>query len=92
MCGLSAAILSWFDDVAYLAEACTIPSYRRRGVQRALIAGRLADATELGCRAVFSAVRYGDPSWANMRGRGLREANMTVAFRRAPATTSTTSP
>jgi len=79
------AVLAWFDDVAYLAEAATVPAFRRRGVQRALIARRLADAKDLGCQQVFSAVQYGDPSWANMRGQGLREANVTVAFRRAPS-------
>lgn len=81
------AMLAWFDDVAYLAEAATAPAHRRRGVQRALIARRLADARALDCKYVFSSVQYGDPSWANMRGRGLREANMTVAFRRPPNST-----
>ncbi len=81
------AMLAWFDDVAYLAEAATSPAHRRRGVQRALIARRLADARALDCEYVFSQVQYGDASWANMRGRGLREANMTVAFRRPPKST-----
>lgn len=38
------------DDVAWLGFAATAPEYRRRGVQSALIARRLHDAREMGCR------------------------------------------
>lgn len=76
------ALLAHFDDVAYLAEAATAPGYRKRGIQRALIARRIADAREAGASIVFGAVQYGDPSWANMRAMGLREAYLTLTFRR----------
>lgn len=76
------ALLVLFDDVAYLAEAATVPRFRRRGIQRALIARRLADARAAGASTVFGGVVYGDRSWANMRANGLREAFLTVSFRR----------
>ena len=81
------ALLVQFDDVAYLAEASTVPAFRRRGIQRALIARRLADARSAGATVVFGGVEYGDASWSNMRAMGLSEASVTVTFKR-PATGS----
>jgi len=75
------ALLVMFDDVAYLAEASTAPPFRRRGIQRALIARRVDDARAAGARYVFGGVGYGDASWSNMRAMGLREASITVTFR-----------
>lgn len=76
------ALLVSFGELAYLAEAATAPRFRRRGLQRALIARRAADARALGCTVLFSAVQYGDASWSNMRSLGLREATMTLTLRR----------
>ncbi|MEO0605622.1 MAG: GNAT family N-acetyltransferase [Myxococcota bacterium] len=78
------ALLVLFDDAAYLAEASTVPRFRRQGIQRALIARRLADARREGASVVFGGVEYGDASWSNMRAMGLREASVTVTFRRPP--------
>lgn len=78
------AVLAHFGEVAYLAEAATVPAFRRRGIQRALIARRIADARAAGATTVFGAVQYGDQSWANMRALGLREAFLTLSFRRLP--------
>lgn len=77
------ALLVQDGALAYLAEAATAPAFRRRGVQRALIARRVADARAAGAAVVFGAVQYGDQSWANMRALGLREAFLTVTFKRA---------
>ena len=76
------ALLTRFDEVAYLAEASTVPRFRRKGIQRALITRRVADARAEGATTVFGSVQYGDQSWANMRAMGLREAFMTVSFKR----------
>jgi GNAT superfamily N-acetyltransferase len=76
------ALLTLFGDVAYLAEASTVPAYRRRGIQRALIAHRLEAAREAGATTVFGAVRYGDASWSNMRAMGLREEFLTLRLKR----------
>ena len=84
------AVLALFGEVAYLAEAATVPRFRRRGIQRALIARRVEDARNAGASTIFGAVRYGDQSWANMRALGLREAFLTLSFRRRqPAQPST---
>ncbi|MEN0067613.1 MAG: GNAT family N-acetyltransferase [Myxococcota bacterium] len=80
------ALLVLFGEVAYLAEASTVPRFRRRGIQRSLIARRLADARRAGATVVFGGVEYGDASWSNMRAMGLREASVTVTFRRPPST------
>lgn len=76
------ALLVRLDDVAYLAEASTVPTFRRRGIQRALIARRIEDARADGAVTVFGAVRYGDQSWANMRALGLREQFLTLSHKR----------
>ncbi|MCB9682628.1 MAG: GNAT family N-acetyltransferase [Alphaproteobacteria bacterium] len=77
-----AALLSTFDDVAYLADASTVPAYRGRGLQGALIAQRVQAAREAGARTVFVGTAYGDGSWANQRRAGLEEQMVTVAFTR----------
>ena len=59
-----------------------MPRFRRQGIQRALIARRIADARAEGATTVFGAVQYGDQSWANMRALGLREAFLTLSFKR----------
>ncbi|MBX2802479.1 MAG: GNAT family N-acetyltransferase [Myxococcales bacterium] len=84
------SLLSLFDDVAYLAEAATVGRFRRRGIQRAMIARRVADAREAGATTVFGAVQYGDQSWANMRALGLREAFLTMSFKRSGRPASVT--
>lgn len=79
------AVLRVESGLAYLAEAATVPAFRRRGLQRALIAHRLQRAREEGATVAFGAVQYGDGSWANMRGMGLREEQITVSLTRPPA-------
>jgi GNAT superfamily N-acetyltransferase len=79
------ALLVQFDDVAYLAEASTVPRFRRRGLHRSLLAKRVADARDAGARVIFGTAVYGDESWSNMRATGLREAFLTLTFRRPPA-------
>lgn len=77
-------VMALFDEAGYLAEAATLPEFRRRGVQRAVIARRVQEAREAGVGVMFGCVQYGDQSWANMRALGLREVFMTVTFTRPP--------
>lgn len=75
------ALLVQFEGgIAYLAEASTVPAFRRRGIQRALIARRIHEARDAGCHTLFGAVCYGDASWRNMRALGLRQVNLTAGF------------
>ncbi len=78
------AMLTLFGDVAYLAEASTVPAFRRRGVQRALIARRADDARAAGAEYLFGSVKYGDQSWANMAAMGLRDEFMSIVWKRPP--------
>jgi GNAT superfamily N-acetyltransferase len=43
------ATVAFADGVAALAGASTLPEYRRRGIQSALLVQRLADAADAGC-------------------------------------------
>jgi ribosomal protein S18 acetylase RimI-like enzyme len=76
-----AAMLSIDDDLGYLANASTLPDFRRRGVQTALIAARIADAKAAGCDAVSSQAGFGSPSQRNLERAGLRVAYTKAVWR-----------
>lgn len=59
-------------DAAYLADAATIPQFRGRGVQSALIARRVADASQSSPRLVFSRAEFGSVSQRNLERGGLQ--------------------
>lgn len=67
-----------FDNgkVAYLADAATIPEYRRRGVQGALIMQRIADARQTSARFAFSRAEFGTASQRNLERAGLQSRYM----------------
>jgi GNAT superfamily N-acetyltransferase len=76
-----AALLSLDDDVGYLANASTLPEYRGRGVQTALIARRIVDAAAAGCDSVCSGAAFGSPSQRNLERAGLRVAYTKAVWR-----------
>jgi ribosomal protein S18 acetylase RimI-like enzyme len=57
--------------IAQLAGAATLPAYRRRGVQTALLHHRLADARAAGCRLAVITTQPGSRSQANAQRRGF---------------------
>jgi GNAT superfamily N-acetyltransferase len=59
------------DGVAQFAGAATAPAYRRRGVQTALLAARLADAAAAGCDIAVVTTQPGSRSQQNVQGRGF---------------------
>jgi GNAT superfamily N-acetyltransferase len=59
------------DGIAYLAGAATAVRYRRRGVQTALIAARLADAIAAGCDIATVTTSPGTKSQQNVQRRGF---------------------
>lgn len=66
------------DDLAWTDFGATVPAYRRRGSQGALLARRVEHALELGCRAVFTCTGEavpGDPqhSYGNILKAGFEE-------------------
>lgn len=68
------AVLTAEDGVAYLALAATLPEFRRRGCQQALIAARLGHAAEAGYELVATTTEFGSQSQRNLERSGLRVA------------------
>lgn len=59
------------DGLAQMAGAGTVPALRRRGVQTALVAARLADARTAGCDLAVVTTQPGSPSHANTQRMGF---------------------
>ena len=76
---LGIGVLFDAGDVAYLADAATVPEYRARGVQGALIAARIADAGQSSAQLVFSRAEFGTTSQRNLERAGL-ESRYTVSI------------
>ncbi|KWX23645.1 GNAT family N-acetyltransferase [Mycolicibacterium wolinskyi] len=60
------------DGIAQLCGAATVPAYRRRGVQTALLAARLADAAAAGCDIAVVTTAPGSKSQQNVQRRGFQ--------------------
>jgi ribosomal protein S18 acetylase RimI-like enzyme len=76
-----AALLVLGEGLAYLANASTLPEFRRRGVQAALIAARIADARAAGCEEVCSGTTFGSASQRNLERAGLAVAYTKAVWR-----------
>jgi GNAT superfamily N-acetyltransferase len=59
------------DGIAQLTGAGTVPAFRRRGIQSALLATRLADATAAGCDIAVITVQPGSKSQQNAQRSGF---------------------
>jgi ribosomal protein S18 acetylase RimI-like enzyme len=57
--------------LAQLCGAATLPAHRRRGVQSALLAGRLADAARAGCDLAVVTTQPGSKSQENVQRAGF---------------------
>lgn len=68
------ATLHIADGVGCLESACTLPEFRGRGAQGALIRQRIADAASAGCDLIVSQTGSGTVSQTNMERCGLRIA------------------
>ena len=78
-----AAILYMANGDAYLADSAVDPQWRHRGVHRALLDRRCADAAAAGAKVVFSGAEYASASSRNMLRKGLGLL-FTKAFWTAP--------
>ncbi len=65
------AALRLSEGVAQLAGAATTPAHRRRGVQTALLAARLADAAAAGCDVAVVTTQPGSRSQHNVQRAGF---------------------
>jgi GNAT superfamily N-acetyltransferase len=59
------------DGVAQLVGSATAPAHRRRGIQTALLAARLADAVAAGCDIAVVTTQPGSKSQQNVQRRGF---------------------
>jgi GNAT superfamily N-acetyltransferase len=66
-----AASLRIDGDIAQLAGAATLPAFRRRGVQTALLRYRLLEARDAGCALAVVTTQPGSTSQANVQRRGF---------------------
>lgn len=69
------AALYVHGDVGYLCMSATLPEFRGRGAQSALIARRWRDARDAGCRSVTTQTAFGGTSQHNMERAGMRLAH-----------------
>lgn len=60
------------DGIGYFGAAGTLPQYRRRGIQSALIQQRLHDVPTLGCDLVVGGGSLGATTLRNQERAGLR--------------------
>jgi GNAT superfamily N-acetyltransferase len=70
------------DGVAGLFGASTLPAFRNRGLQTALLQLRLERARSAGCDLVVSLARPGSPSERNIARHGLQTLYTRVKFER----------
>lgn len=75
----AAATLSVHDGVALLAGAATLPEYRQRGTQSALIHRRLNDAAQ-SCELVTVTTAFASASQRNLERQGLRLAHLKTLW------------
>jgi len=70
------------QNLAYLGNGTTLPEYRKRGAQSALIAARLGLASALGCTdAVSETYSFLPSSYANLERAGFVELYSRAIFR-----------
>jgi GNAT superfamily N-acetyltransferase len=79
----ASAALSVHEGVAALHGTSTLPGFRGRGAQAALLAARLHLAVRLGADLASVFVRPGSGSERNVRRVGFRVAGARLTFRRA---------
>ena len=72
--------LRWREEIAYLESAGTLTAYRHRGLQRALIRQRIADATKLGCRVIIGGADFENESRTNQMACGLTVAYLAAVW------------
>jgi ribosomal protein S18 acetylase RimI-like enzyme len=77
----AAGVLALHDRVGYLANASTLPAFRRRGCQTALVARRIADSAAHGCDLNASLTTFGSASQRTLERAGLRIAYLRTVWR-----------
>lgn len=79
----AAGALFIYEGVALFAGAATIPEHRRRGLQSALLAARLAYAHEHGCDLAMMVAEPGSNSQRNAQRAGFAIAYTRIKWQKA---------
>lgn len=79
---VAAALVSTVGEVASLHAAATLPGYRGRGAQSALLTARVARARELGCRWIVAETGVPAPGETNTSLDNLRRAGLEPLYER----------
>ena len=77
---IAAGALAIHEGVALLAGASTIPQWRHRGAQRALLESRLAYAAHAGCDLAMICAEPGSASQRNAERQGFRIAYTRIKW------------
>jgi GNAT superfamily N-acetyltransferase len=77
------ATLAVRGRIAGLFGASTLPEFRKRGVQTALLQVRLKRALEVGCELAVSLAQPGSASHRNMTRQGFQSLYTRVKFEKA---------
>jgi GNAT superfamily N-acetyltransferase len=77
---IAAGALAIHDRVGLLAGASTVPEWRRRGAQRALLESRLRYAAQAGCDIAMMCAEPGSASQRNAERQGFRIAYTRIKF------------
>jgi GNAT superfamily N-acetyltransferase len=80
---VAAGAMNVWEGVALLAGASTVPAFRRRGAQLALLEARLRFAAEHGCDLAMMAALPGSASQRNAERQGFRIAYTRIKWRLA---------
>ena len=78
----AAGILHMDNDSALVDGAATLPAYRGRGLQKALLSARLLHARTQGALHAFSRTSLGSISQANLQKMGMQIFTQSTAWRR----------
>ena len=79
---VAAGILHLDQDSALVDGAATLPAYRGRGLQKALLSARLLHAEQQGALHAFSRTSLGSISQANLQAIGMQVLTQSTAWRR----------
>lgn len=82
---VAAGALAVHDGVALFAGASTVPAFRGRGAQAALLAARLQAAADAGCDLAMMGALPGSASQRNAERAGFRIAYTRIKWGRAAA-------
>ena len=78
----AAGALAVHDGVALFAGASTVPEFRRRGLQGALLAARMRYAREQGCDLAMMVTEPGSESQRNAQRQGFLVAYTRIKWRK----------